>query len=204
MRQHRDHTVRKIHACSSLKRLPVKGAVLLHIICHIGDMNAKDVILPIHPQGYRIVQIFCILAVYCHHQPFPQVSASRTVGFAYRLSDTYCLIQHFLRKFCRDSGIHHNRHDIRSRIIYVPDDLHDLSLRLHMFAAVGCKAHHDLMTGHGAHLFPLRDINVFQVSLVIRTHESEASALFVETDYVYHAMGENSDNLSFLPPSGRS
>src|SRR5699024_3953055 len=96
---------------------------------------------------------------------------------------------------------HHNRHDIRSRIIYVPDDLHDLSLRLHMFAAVGCKAHHDLMTGHGAHLFPLRDINVFQVSLVIRTHESEAFALFVQTDYVYQAVRENSYNLSFLPLS---
>ena len=204
MRQHRDHTVRKIHARSSLKRLPVKGAVLLHIICHIGDMHTENVILPIHPQRYRIIQIFGILAVYCHHQPVPQVSASNTVSITYRLSDTHCLIQHFLRKFCRNPGIHHNRQDIRSRIIYVPDDLHDLSLRLHMFAAVGCKAHHDLMTGHGAHLFPLRDINVFQVSLVIRTHESEASALFVETDYVYHAMGENSDNLSFLPPSGRS
>ena len=69
MGKHRDHTVGKINAGPPLQRLPVKGAPLLHIICHIGDMHSEDIIFPIFVHRYRVIQILRILAVNSDHHP---------------------------------------------------------------------------------------------------------------------------------------
>ena len=71
MGKHGDHPVRQIDACPPFQRLPVQGASLLHIVCHIGNMHAKPVIFSLPDQRNRVIQIFCILAVNGHHLPLP-------------------------------------------------------------------------------------------------------------------------------------
>ena len=78
-------------------------------------------------------------------------------------------------------------------------DLNDLSFRFHMLSAIGCQFHNYLMSGHCMEFFSCRDINIFQESLIIRTHKSKTFALLIQSNHFSHLMGNNSDNLSLLP-----
>ena len=78
-------------------------------------------------------------------------------------------------------------------------DLNDLSFRFHMLSAIGCQFYNHLMSGHCMEFFSCRDINIFQESLIIRTHKSKTFALLIQSDHFRHLMGNNSDDLSFLP-----
>ena len=67
MGQHGYDPVHQINAGAPLSCLPVKGASLLHIMAHIGDMDTQDIMpLPVPAYGHRVIQVLGILAVNGH------------------------------------------------------------------------------------------------------------------------------------------
>ena len=203
MGEHRDHPVCQIHTGPPLQRFPVKGAALLDIICHVGDVHAEPVVLPFFRQGNGIVQVFRILAVDGHHGPAPEIFSPGAVRFAHFFAHTDGLVEDPLREFRGDPHIHNDRQDIRPRVIYMADDLRHLALRLHVRLAVGGQLHHHFMPGHGALFLPRRDIDIIHIPLVVRPDEPEAFAPLIETDDPHDIVGEDPDDLPLFSPARR-
>src|SRR5699024_7327038 len=44
---------------------------------------------------------------------------------------------------------------------------------------------------------------IFQITLVIRTHEAEIFTLFIQADHMYHTVGNDPHDLAFLSSAGR-
>ena len=58
LRQHRDHLIQQIHTRSPLKRLLIQRAVFFHVMSHISDMDAQQIVAVIKQlYRYRIVKI---------------------------------------------------------------------------------------------------------------------------------------------------
>ena len=203
MGQHGDHTVRQVHARPPLERLPVQRTPLLHIVRHIRDMHAQPVILPFFHKGYRIIQVFRVFSVDRHHLPVPQVFSPRAVRLADRFSDPHSLFKDFLREFRLYPHIHHDRKDIRTRIIDMSDDLRDFPLRLHMLPAIGSQLHCHLMPGHRSHFLSGRDIDVVQIPLVIRADKTIIPAALIQSHYARDTVRDDAHDLTFPAPAVR-
>jgi len=83
------------------------------------------------------------------------------------------------------------------------DDLNNLSFRLSMFLSIRCQFYHNLMTVHGTHLFSGRNINILQISLIIRTYKSKTFTLLIQSDNLLHLMRHDSYDFSFFPLTAR-
>ena len=81
------------------------------------------------------------------------------------------------------------------------DDFDDSPLRFHILTAVGGQLHHDFMPVHRSLFFACRNINILQVSLIIRTHKPEIFAFFIESHNMHHTVREYPHDLSFPAPS---
>ena len=86
----------------------------------------------------------------------------------------------------------------------MPDDLQNFSLRLHPLAAVGSQLHHDLVSAHGVLFFSRRNIDIPDITLIVRPDKPEASALLVKPDDLCHRVGEDPDDLPLPAASPRS
>ena len=145
MWQHRNNTVCQIYTCSTVQRFSVKSTIFLHIIRHISNMNAKNIIFTISHNRHGIIKIFRILAINRNHLPVTDVFSSLHVCLTDRFRYTLCLIQHLLWKFYRKIISFYNRHNICSRIIDMTDDFYNLSLRTSAFLAVRSQLDYNFM-----------------------------------------------------------
>ena len=59
------------------------------------------------------------------------------------------------------------------------------------------------MTVHGTHLFSGRNINILQISLIIRTYKSKTFTLLIQSDNLLHLMRHDSYDFSFFPLTAR-
>ena len=137
MGEHGDHPVRQINTGPPFQSLPVQGAVLLHIVGHIRDVDAKEIVLSLHHKRNRVVQIFGVLPVNGHHLPVPQVLPPRHVRRAYLLRHPNRLVLHPLRELQGQFIPLHNGQDICPRVVHMADDLHDLPFRVPSVLSVG-------------------------------------------------------------------
>ena len=148
VRQHRNHPVHQVDAGSSLPCLPVKRRILLHIIRHVRNMHAKQILLPLFCQADRIVQILRVLAVDCHHLHIAQVTPSCRIRLGNLIRDILHLTHNLFRKFNRKLIPFYNGHDIHARIIDMPQNLCNLSFRFPVVFAIIRYLADNLMTGH--------------------------------------------------------
>ena len=174
MRQHGNHPVYQIHACSPFQRLPVQRRILLHIIAHISDVHAQMVqsrLILIKTD--RIVQILGILAVNGHHLQIPQIHTAFFVSLLHLIGNSSRLIHDLLAKFHRQIKTAHNGQNINPGIIYMSQNLHYPAFRFMPFIPVRCKFHHNFMAGDRTFGAFLRHKNIFGDLTVIRHHKAK-------------------------------
>ena len=147
MGEHRNHSVHKIHTCTSFVSLAIQRAFFLYIVCHIRDMHSQFIVLSLFRQGDCIVQIFCIFSVNRHHLPVTDIHSPCHVCRTDIFCHTLCLIQHLFRKFNWKIVPFYNGHNICPRIIDMPDNLHNLSFRLFIVSPIFRKFHNYFVSG---------------------------------------------------------
>ena len=67
-----------------------------------------------------------------------------------------------------------------------------------MLSPIGSQLRQNFMAVHGPHLFARRDINIFEISLIIRSYKSEIFTFFIQSHNPRHSMGDNPYDFAFL------
>ena len=183
MRQHWNHTIHQINTGTALQGLHIQSAVLLHIICHICNVYAKLPEIAVSGQCHCVIQILGILSVNGNGLPVSEVHTSCHIRRSHILCHTFCLIQHFFRKFHRKSIRPHQRHDIRTRIILMTDNLDDFAFRFLAFSTVRSQFYDYFMPAHGTFGTLHRNKNIHIDPWIIRSYKSEGLAFFKRTNH---------------------
>ena len=131
MGQHRNHAVHQIIGGGPLPRLKVQCRILPDIFGNVGNMYSQlpgSILIPKPADRDGIVNILGIRSVNGHCQNIPPVLAAlRFRAFRDHLRDPAHLLHNLLRKALRKVVGPHDRQDIDSRIIHMPQDLRHLS-----------------------------------------------------------------------------
>ena len=137
-------------------------------------MDAQHIPVSLLCERNSVVQILGVLPVYGHHLPVSYILSARHVRLADVIRHTARLVQHLLRKLAGQVTPLHDGHDIHSRVIHMPQYLHNPALRLSSGAAIGGQLHHYLVAVYGSPVFSLRDEHVLQKTPVVRNDKSVA------------------------------
>ena len=108
MGQHRNHAVNEIYTSSAVQCLHIQCTVLLHIVGHICNMHTQNIIFSIHSKRYRIIQIFGVFSVDCHHLPVPQVFPACHISLTDFFGYIFHLFHNLRCKFCRQVKASYN------------------------------------------------------------------------------------------------
>ncbi len=179
--KHRDHTVCQIDTGTPFQCLSIKCTVLLHIIRHICNMHAQNIIFSLF---FRVIASSRSFASSPSIVTVCQLRTSLSCHISGRhcLCHTLCLIQYLLRKFGWQIISFDYRQNINSRIGHMPQDLHDLSFRFLSILSIRGQLYHNLMPGHSSFRALCRYEDILQETLIIRHNESEILPALIIAD----------------------
>ena len=177
MGQHGNNPVHQIDAGAPIQGFPIQCAALLYIVGHIRNVHAKTVMVSFSGQRNGIVQIFGIFSVNGHRLPVPDILPSCHICRTHRFCHVFCLFQNLFRKFHRQIISFYNRHNICSRIIDMPDNLHYFSFRFLPVTAITGEFHYHFMAVHRTLGMLQGNKYILGQFQIIRHHKTETFAL---------------------------